>query len=391
MALFFRCPCTAVLEAPDGTRRGRTFCPTCRKVVVIPQDAVSLSPKDIEDAKAALAEISPPEGIPVMPGMPPVEEPVAAVEDSLELAPPVPPPPPQEDIVPVGAVSPYDKTEQFPAAAGIPEVVLPPADGVDLQEPELITSPAADEEAAQLFAEAPAVSEAELLPEIPEIPDPAARKTAPPPPVAQPAPAKKAPAKKQPAGPPIVAGKKPSQPSSRKISSSRRSSRTRSRRGDFAVCPACGEEVNAGIKVCPNCGERIKKGSLIGKLFVFLLVVLFLVGGLAAAVMFVPDKLPASLVNVVKNVGAKLKAIDVPVPPSLLPDGYEDASADASGDSPAAGETPTDAAPADDAVAEEELPAEAPMDIPLEPTVVIDDDLGGEPKPEIPEDVIIDE
>ena len=47
MAIYYRCPCTAVLESPEDTHRGRTYCPSCGKVIVIPKDAVSLTAEEL--------------------------------------------------------------------------------------------------------------------------------------------------------------------------------------------------------------------------------------------------------------------------------------------------------------------------------------------------------
>ena len=48
MPLHFRCPCGVILNSPDGSAGRAAECPTCGKIIVIPQEAVSVALADLE-------------------------------------------------------------------------------------------------------------------------------------------------------------------------------------------------------------------------------------------------------------------------------------------------------------------------------------------------------
>jgi len=330
MALYYRCPCTAILESPEDTARGRVNCPSCGKVVVIPQNAVLVTEQDIEEANAQLAAISPPEGIPEIAPMPPMSEPEpVSFEES--------PPPVQDEPVPVSddlqiaPPEPVLSTEPAPFEMG-------PIVGMS-------ESPAVDQEAADLFAEeviAGAPEIAEPLPDIPEIPGPVEEQVempvedlTPVPQAAPKAPIGKKPAGKKgapkqaeekPSGPPIHAGKRPAAAAAGSKRMGKTSSRSRRTR-DMVSCPSCGEDVQKGAKVCPNCGEKIKTGGIFGKLVIFVLILILLAGGVVAAVYFAPESLPPVITDNVKMIGGQLKELGIPIPDQLAPAKTEDNNA----------------------------------------------------------------
>jgi len=417
MALYFRCPCTAVLESPENTQRGKVHCPTCGKIVVIPRDAVSLTEDEIATAKKALAEASAP-------------EPAMALSEIPSMSPTVASIPPKKAasdsrlkaevlaIGPIGAKPVPKKPEEM-----IPEVIeeapIP-----------LSISPTAEEEAASLFSEAPLASAAELtepepLPDIPEIPSPiavgrGARTPAPvktpaakkQPPIAagKKAPVGKAPAAK-PSGPPIVAGRKPAtavgaataaveaqaqapaKPSASKstkaltgAAAAAAAQPKTSRRSKGLICPACGERVRFDDRVCANCGEKLIKGGAFKWVLIFVLLIILVAGGVVAAMMFVPDKVPPIVSDNVKKVGAILKDFGVPVPPALLPAPSPEDQAPPAEPAPASTEE-TPAAPATETP--EAAPDKMNIEMPKVPDVVLPEPGATTPTP-APADLIVE-
>jgi hypothetical protein len=411
MALYYRCPCTAVLESPENTQRGKAYCPACGKIVVIPRDAVSLTADEIVKAKKALAEASASEHMAAISGIPNMPATVGSIPSGKsgtdsKLKPSV------QAVGPIGAKPPAKKPEEM-----IPEVI-------EEAPMPLSFSPTAEEEAANLFSEAPLANAAELtepeaLPDIPEIPSPIAVGTG----ARTPAPSKTPQAKKQPpiaagkkaptgvgkapagkpaakpAGPPIAAGKKPpaasvaeaaaaaESPAPAKEKSTRAltgaaataaSKPKASRRSKGLSCPACGERVMFDDKVCANCGEKLKKGGAFKWVLIFVLLVILAVGGVVAAVMYIPDKVPPVITDNVKKVGAILKDFGVPVPPALLPEAPAEGQAPATAPAPET-TTETPEAPAT------ETPVAAPdkmnIEMPKVPDVVLQEPGAEAPAP----------
>lgn len=352
MSLYYRCHCSEVLEAPEGSEGEKALCPTCGKVVVIPKDPILVSEAEKEETKSKTASAktfvsSMPGGVPVLPGqevpaaepapfeMPPAE-PVPA--ESWAIAPQEPAPVGPVDVGPGVAVGTGDSFEDI---LGV---------GTDAVEP----------------------APEELLPEIPEIPV-----SAPPPPPAKAAapaaPPKKAPPKKAPAPreeatapeavkaaskrAPIKAGAGAGAAPSKRVSQRGRSRR----REPMITCPECGAQVPKLSPICEECGHRFKKGGVLKWFFILLLLLILAAGGLGAAVMYVPDKLPAFLLEPAANIGDKLRDLGVPVPQDF---GRPAQTGDAVDET-------EEAAPAED----EETPADALDDLPVVGEEELEEDI----------------
>lgn len=339
MGLYYRCLCTEILEAPDGTQGAKALCPACGKVLVIPKDAVQVSTAEKEQARMMVSSGRVPRA--------PAAMAAAAAEETLDIFEPGP-----------------------EVEAAVPEALV--VAGEDESFGDLV-----DEVAQmQVGPAAPAKEEVLLpeLPEIPEIPAPVVAKTprpvpagAPaartPRPVAVPAAPKTEPRVKTAAAAPgavkqavvrapIKAGARPAAASSRRI---------RKQHGE-APCPECGTQVPKGTPVCPQCGHRFKIGGALKWLLLFFGVIILLVAGLVATGIYAPASLPAFVREPLANIGDKLRDIGVPLPVDFARVRPQ----------PARGQEPLPPSEAPAAPATPEAKPAAPVtDVDLEPEIVV--------------------
>ena len=335
MPLHFRCLCGVILNSPDDSAGRAAECPTCGKIIVIPQEAVSVALADMEAGPVGAPE----------PAAPPLE--MSAFDTD-------------EDLLFGGAAP---EPESTPTQAGWPAFGSGPDESEVLNEPTLVIN--VDELGGRKPPGAPEpepVDEGEededeepLVPIVPTMEDPGAEPVAEAAPeeddglvpldeVEDAGPAIPASAEVVPAeAPPARAGR----PGRRKTGAIRRSSGRRKAvggapRSKTTVARKRGQKALAALEAVDSGGDGSrarrsrrapeKKGGA-GKivLIVVILLLVLLVGGGAALIFMPPGILPAGLQEKVDGIKEML---NLPVESAPQPDG--EAPADAAGEDDAA-------------------------------------------------------
>jgi len=375
MAVHFRCPCGAVLNAPPHSAMRAGECPTCGKIVVVPEGAVAvinvprLTPRggfpSVQPAQAA--QPAPAGGVQVAAP----DQGVAAVADDIPDAFPEPADAAaaellvEDEVAEEGIVA----DDGVEGAEGADDAVfeadvggeddLPVMEAVEEGEPVVdaeVTGAAADEEPA-LEAEAFAAddgdeAEAELEAVAEDEPEPVEEE-----PVEKPARPKRTTSRMDRAGKSgrarTAAGDGASEKRSKRAGRVGRSGR---HTGRTQPCASCGEPVPVGARKCRACGEPVKAKGGMGKVIVILLVlVVVAVVGVAGVYFVKPGLLPAAvhgpLDGILGGGAAEGEKKDEPA--------KEAADGDAAADTKAGGEVVDAAADADADADDSDAPTSA--------------------------------
>jgi rRNA maturation protein Nop10 len=335
MAIHFRCPCGAVLNAPNNSTLKAGECPTCGKVVVVPKGAVAVlqvprltpsagypavrttpAPVGSTAAKTTASTVlkvaAPAQGIASV-AEPDLEPAVAELDSDLgekdtatDLVRVEPPPRSRLRRAQAPAPPPVEEAEELDEAEDVNDAAALAEAEDDEQDEDIAVAEVEEDFDEDTAADLEAVNDVDdgMDEDVAEEDDMASEALEPDDDMVEEEAKPQRPAR---AGKTGAVGRGGEMRSKRAGRSGGRSGRPR-RGVKMQKCGSCGEQVMVGARKCPECGEPVTaKGGSGMKIVIGLVVLIVLaVGGIAGA--YYMDMLPAGLKGTIDGMMGKTPA-----------------------------------------------------------------------------------